>query len=198
MAKIREARKTVMTHRQALEVLAAHRGRNVVVTTHGSVDLWVGLSNTPLDFAFVPTSMGQAPTLGLGLALARPKQGVVVATGEGTMLMNLGSLVTIAGLAVNLFLVILDNGVYEVTGGQAVPGAGRTDFAGLALAAGIGRVYSFATLESWRVGAAESLSGKGPVVIWLKVEARAGQRPPVLAPPMDVQISRLARALEQT
>jgi hypothetical protein len=43
-----------MTHREALEVLAAHCGRNLVITTHGSVDLWVSLSDTPLDFSFVP------------------------------------------------------------------------------------------------------------------------------------------------
>ena len=54
-----------LTHREALEVLAARRGRHVVITTHGSVDLWVSLSDTPLDLAYVPASMGQAPALAL-------------------------------------------------------------------------------------------------------------------------------------
>src|SRR5262245_37365673 len=89
-----------MTHREALEVLAARRGERVVVTTHGSVDLWVSLSDTPLDFAYVPASMGQGPALGLGLALAlalaRPGRGVVVVSGDGHLLMNLGCLVTLA------------------------------------------------------------------------------------------------------
>ena len=48
-----------MTHREALEVLAAHRGSHLVITTHGSIDLWKSLSDTPLDFAYVPISMGQ-------------------------------------------------------------------------------------------------------------------------------------------
>jgi thiamine pyrophosphate-dependent acetolactate synthase large subunit-like protein len=184
-----------MTHREALEVLAAHRGRRVVVTTHGSIDTWVGLSDTPLDFAYVPTAMGQAPALGLGLALAQTRRGVVVVTGDGALLMNLGVLVTIANHSADLYLVVIDNGVYEVTGGQAVAGAGRTDFAGLARAAGIPRVYAYDTAEAWRAAAAEALAGVGPAVIVLKVEARPGQCAPTQAPPMNGQIARLTSAL---
>jgi sulfopyruvate decarboxylase subunit beta len=119
-----------LSHREALEVLSAFRGQHVVITTHGSVDDWVSLSDSALDFAFVPASMGQGPALGLGLALALTRHGVVVVSGDGHLLMNLGSLITMANHGANLFLVEIDNGVYEVTGGQPVPGSGRTDFAG--------------------------------------------------------------------
>jgi sulfopyruvate decarboxylase subunit beta len=139
-----------MTHRDALEVLAAHRGERVVLTTHGSVDDWAALSDTPLDFAYAPAAMGQAPALGLGLALARPGRGVVVVTGDGHLLMNLGCLVTLAAHPADLFLVVVDNGAYEVTGGQPTPGSGRIDFAGLARGAGVRRVYSCRTVEAWR------------------------------------------------
>src|SRR5262249_43370960 len=105
-----------MTHREALEVLAARRGRHLVLTTHGSVDLWVSLSDTPLDFSCVPAAMGHAPALGLGLALAQSGHGVVVVNGDGSMLMNLGCLVTLANHRVDLYLIVIDNGVYEVTG----------------------------------------------------------------------------------
>src|ERR1700675_3173163 len=101
-----------MTHREALEVLAAWRGQHIVLTTHGSVDLWVSLSDTPLDFSYVSTSMGQGPALGLGLALAQSRHGVVVVTGDGSVLMNLGCLVTLANHPARLFLIIIDNGVY--------------------------------------------------------------------------------------
>src|SRR5712671_3967484 len=121
-----------MTHGEALEVLAARRGQHLVLTTHGSVDPWVSLSDTPLDFSYVPVSMGQGPTLGLGLALAQSRHGVIVVTGDGSVLMNLGCLVTLANHPADLFLIVIDNGVYEVTGGQPVPGSGHTDFAGLA------------------------------------------------------------------
>lgn len=187
-----------MTHREALEVLAVKRGEHVVITTHGSIDLWVSLSDTPLDFSYVPAAMGQGFCLGLGLALAQKRHGVIVVSGDGSLLMNLGCLVTIAKHAADLFLLVIDNGVYEVTGGQPTPGAGRTDFGGLARAAGIKRTYSCQSVEEWRGIAAEALSGPGPVVIWLKVSARAGQRAPTRARPMAEQIARLQRVLQET
>jgi sulfopyruvate decarboxylase subunit beta len=185
----------MMTQRQALEVVAAHRGERLVVTTMTSVALWPALSDTPLDFAYLPSSMGQAPALGLGLALAQPGRGVIVLSGEGSLLMNLGCLVTLAAHPADVYLVILDNGLYEVTGGQATAGTGRADFAGLARAAGIGRAYAFDTLDGWRQGAAEALAGPGPVVVWLKVEGRLGQKTPQAPRPMAEQIARLRQAL---
>jgi sulfopyruvate decarboxylase subunit beta len=185
----------MMSQREALEVLAAHRGDHLVLTTMSSVGIWPNLSDTPLDFAFIPSAMGQGPSLGLGLALARPERGVVVVNGDGCMLMNLGSLVTLAHHRAQLYLLIMDNGLYEVTGGQATAGTGHTDFAGLARAAGIERVYTFADLESWRRGAAEALAGPGPVVIWLQVEGRLGQKTPTAPRPMAEQITRLRQAL---
>jgi thiamine pyrophosphate-dependent acetolactate synthase large subunit-like protein len=185
-----------MTHREALEVLAAHRGQHLVLTTHGSVDLWMSLSDSPLDFSYVPASMGQGPALGLGLALAQSRHGVVVVCGDGHLLMNLGFLVTLASHPADLFLIVVDNSVYEVTGGQPVPAAGRIDFAGLARAAGIPRVYSCETVATWRDAAAEALSGPGPVAIWLKVAARPGQGAPTAMRPMQEQMLRLRQVLE--
>jgi thiamine pyrophosphate-dependent acetolactate synthase large subunit-like protein len=184
-----------MTHHEALAVLAATRGRHLVITTHGSVDRWVSLSDTPLDFAYVPASMGQGPALGLGLALAQSRHPVVVLCGDGHLLMNLGCLATLANHPANLFLIVMDNGVYEVTGAQPVPGAGRTDFADLARGAGLKRVYTCQTIEQWRAIAGEALAGRGPVLIWLKVAAREGQLAPTAMPPMEEQIRRLTEAL---
>jgi sulfopyruvate decarboxylase subunit beta len=180
-----------MTHDEALEVLAAHRGRRIVVTTHGSIDPWVSLSDGPLDFSYVPASMGQGPAFGLGLALAQPGRGVVVVSGDGSLLMNLGFLVTLAGCTADLVLIVMDNGVYEVTGGQLVPGAGRADFAELARAAGIRNVYAFNDVVTWRAAAAEILSGSGPIVVSLTVAARPGQCAPTQARPMAEQVARL-------
>src|SRR5262245_44350396 len=162
-----------------------------------SVGIWPKLSDTPLDFAYIPSAMGQAPALGLGLALAQPGRGVVVVNGDGCTLMNLGCLVTIAAHPAPLWLIILDNGLYEVTGGQPTAGSGRTDFAGLARAAGIPRVYAFDTLDAWKAGAAEALAGSGPVAVWLKVEGRLGQQTPKAPRPMAEQIARLTAALAE-
>src|SRR3954468_20612712 len=166
-----------MTHADALAALAAHRGDRVVVTTMGSVGLWPAISDTPLDFAYLPSSMGQGIAMGLGLALATGRR-VVAVTGDGSLLMNLGCLVTVANHPAPLTVLLIDNGLYEVTGGQDVAGAGRTDFAGLARAAGISRVYAFADLDAWRAGAAGALGGDGPAFAWLRVWGEHGKKTP--------------------
>ena len=186
----------MMTLTEALTAVAANRRDHVVITTMSAVGLWPKLSDTPLDFSYVPAAMGLGASLGLGLALAQSRHGVVVVSGNGALLMNLGCLVTLANHPADLFLVVMDNDAYEVTGGQPTAGAGRTDFAGLARAAGIQRVYSCQTVEQWREVAAEALSGPGPVVIWLKVAARTGQCAPTAARPMAEQIARLRQVLE--
>ncbi|HET6572508.1 MAG TPA: thiamine pyrophosphate-dependent enzyme [Fimbriiglobus sp.] len=185
----------MMTLRKALEVLAVHRGDRVVMTTMASVGVWPALSDTPRDFAYLPSSMGQAVPLGLGLALARPGLGVVVVSGDGCLLMNLGCLVTLAQHDVPVTVVLIDNGLYEVTGGQAVAGAGRTDFAGLARASGIGRVSAFDTADAWRQGAAAALGGTGPGFVWLSVVGERGKATPTAPRPMPEQIRRLREAI---
>jgi sulfopyruvate decarboxylase subunit beta len=184
-----------MTQPQALEVVLPHRGERVVVSTMSSAGIWPGLSDAPLDFVYLPSAMGHAPSLGLGLALAQPERGVIVLNGDGCTLMSLGNLVTLAHHPANLFLVILDNGHYEVTGGQPHAGASHVDYAALAHGAGIARVYSFTTLAAWQAAAADALNGPGPVVIHLKVEALADQKTPKPPRPMAEQIQRLQAAL---
>src|SRR3954451_16761052 len=112
-----------MTHRQALEVLAQHRGERVVITTMTSAGVWPQLSDTPLDFAYIPSAMGHGPGLGLGLALACPGRGVIVVNGDACTLMDLGCLVMLAQNPADVYLLIMDNGLYEVTGGQRIAGA---------------------------------------------------------------------------
>jgi sulfopyruvate decarboxylase subunit beta len=184
-----------MKHQEALEVLAAHRGERIVIATMGSIAFWPKLSDTPLDFFYIPSAMGQGPDLGLGLALAQPERGVIVLNGDGSMLMNLGSLVTLANAPANIFVIIIDNGLYEVTGGQPTAGGGSTDFAGLARAAGISRASAFEDIDAWRQAAPEALANPGPVVICLKVEGKLGEKTPAPPRSMPEQIARLREAL---
>jgi thiamine pyrophosphate-dependent acetolactate synthase large subunit-like protein len=184
-----------MTLEEALAVVAAHRGGRVVFTTMSSAGIWPKLSDTPLDFTYIPSSMGQGPSIGLGLALARPERGVIVLCGDGSLLMNLGCLITIAQYPASVWLLLIDNGLYEVTGGQPVAGAGRTDFAALARATGITRVYNFSEKTEFQQSAKEAFVGGGPVFVWLKVEGRRGQKTPAAPRPMTEQIRRLREAL---
>ena len=85
---------------ECLAVLRACRTeRDVVVSTMGSAREWMKLGSHPLDFIYAPSSMGQAPSLGLGIALAQPERRVIVCNGDGCMLMNLGCLVTVTAEA---------------------------------------------------------------------------------------------------
>jgi len=86
---------------ESLNVLREIRGDDeVVLTVMGTAREWMALGELhPLDWIYVPSSMGQAPSLGLGMALAQPDKQVIVCNGDGCMLMNLGSLVTVTNQA---------------------------------------------------------------------------------------------------
>ena len=121
----------MLTSAQLLEPLARHRTDEIVVTTMSVTRPWGRLSDSPLDFASADAAMGHTADLALGIALARPDRKVVCLNGDGSMLMTLGTLVTIIGSgATNMLLVVVENGSYEITGHQPVPGAGKVDFAG--------------------------------------------------------------------
>ena len=166
-----------MSLSQSLRVLKSIRTDEVVVTAMSTAREWMELGSHPLDFVYVPSSMGQAPGLGLGVALARPDRQVIVCNGDGSTLMNLGSLVTISAQpASNFVLLLFDNGVYEVTGIQQTPGSAEVrsdgtdvDFAAIARACGFRSVFEFDELELWRSGAQRVLQAQGPTIAVLRV-----------------------------
>lgn len=187
-----------MDLRGALEVLRAKRcAGDVVVTSMGGAREWMAMGPLdPLDFVFVPSSMGEAPPLGLGIALAQPGRRVIVCSGDGSMLMNLGALVTIASEAPeNLVVIIFDNGIYEVTGAQPVPGRG-VDFEAIARASGLAEVHHFTGLATWRARAREVLSLRGPVCVVLDVAPVAGAVGPKSPGPTSARAAAFARALQ--
>ena len=158
-------------------VRAARDEKDIVITTMGAAREWMAAGTGPLDFIFVPSSMSQATSLGLGLALAQPERRVIVCNGDGSMLMNLGSLVTITAEAPeNLAVIVFDNGVYEVTGAQPTPGSsdGRAgapgvDFAAIARACGFTSVRRFDDLDQWTAAIGGILAASGPHFIVLDV-----------------------------
>lgn len=196
-----------MDLRAALAELRAHRASgDVVVTSMGSAREWMAMGPLdPLDFVFVPSSMGEAPSLALGIALAQPARRVFACNGDGSTLMNLGALATIAAEAPrNLVLIVLDNGVYEVTGAQPIPGnapgGGSTrgvDFAAVARACGWPSVLRFGELAAWREGAAVALRSPGPVFIVLEVAPVPGAVGPRSPGPTGERARRFSEALRR-
>lgn len=151
-----------------LEKLHSLRRDEIVVTTMSVAGPWARLSDSPLDFAMVESSMGQAPPLALGLALARPERRVIVLNGDGSTLMCLGTLVTIAqNPADNFTMVIVENGTYEVTGNQPIPGAGMVNFETLARGAGLTHAQTIEDERDFDACLPFHLNGSGPrIYIW--------------------------------
>jgi len=117
--------------------------------------------------------MGGAAMIGLGLALAQPQRKVLVITGDGEMLMGLGSLAT-TGLQRpgNLSIVVLDNEVYGETGGQASHTAATTDLTGVARACGLTEARALTTLAEIEGFAAELADVTlGPRFVSIKIDA---------------------------
>ena len=154
--------------RDAMRVVLEHRKGDVVLATETSIAAWQDVSEDDSLHLPIP-SMSKGSSMALGVALARPDRRVIVWDGDGCVLMNLGSLVTIAGAApANLYHIVLDNGMYAMTGGQPLPGEGKTDFAEMATATGYARTFEFDDLEEWTVRIGDVLKEEGPVLIVMK------------------------------
>jgi sulfopyruvate decarboxylase subunit beta len=130
-------------------------------------------------------SMGLASSIGLGLAIAQPGRRVIVLDGDGSVLMNLGTLTTIAHHAPdNYLLVILDNCCYGSTGSQPSCTAGRTDLAGMAQAAGVDRVMRASNPAELEKALNSGLGDGGVVVV--QVEPGNAQVPVIDISPQEI------------
>jgi thiamine pyrophosphate-dependent acetolactate synthase large subunit-like protein len=168
-----------MTRLEATRIVVEEADDAAVVASlgHPAYDLFAA-GDRPLNF-YTWGSMGLASSIGLGLALARPDVRTVVLDGDGSLLMNLGSLATIGLLQpANLVLIVMDNEQYATTGGQATPTARGADLAEAARAL---RVSSAATVRTEAELRAALRTTGGPAMIVAKVSESA----PTARPPLD-------------
>ena len=171
-----------MTSPDVCRELVAAIGNEPVVASlgHPAYDLFA-IDDRPSNF-YTWGSMGLASSIGLGLAVAQPERRVFVLDGDGSLLMNLGSLATIGWTRpVNLVLVVLDNERYATTGGQATATAHGTDLEAVARAAGIVSTETVATVEELAAVLARTSIQPGP---WAIV-ATVSDSTPTTRPPLD-------------
>jgi thiamine pyrophosphate-dependent acetolactate synthase large subunit-like protein len=136
-------------------------------------DLWAS-GQRPQNF-YMLGSMGLAVPIALGVALAQPQRRVIALEGDGSILMQLGALATVATLAPkNLIIVVMDNGLYQITGSQPTATAFKADIAAIARGAGL-------TQASWAADEAdfEQLVGRalgmdGPFLIAARIDREPG------------------------
>ena len=160
----------MMKRDACFRALARHIGDAIVVSTYSSAFEWLAIAPRALNY-FSVGAMGLDTSHGLGLALGRPDKRVVVLQGDGSLLMNLGSLVTIASAAPkNLIHFVAENGTYEANGGHPIPNQARVDFAGMARTAGYPQVREFAELADFEHEVAAVLRQDGPTLAVLRVE----------------------------
>jgi thiamine pyrophosphate-dependent acetolactate synthase large subunit-like protein len=123
------------------------------------------------DFYAAADAMGSATMVGLGLALAQPGRKVLVITGDGELLMNVGSLATVSVMnPPNLSILCVDNGHYWETGRQTCHTALGTDLALMAAGAGIGTVKTVTQESEFSEAASILRANKGPALVLLKVK----------------------------
>jgi thiamine pyrophosphate-dependent acetolactate synthase large subunit-like protein len=159
---------------------------------NANFDLWA-TGNRPQNF-YMLGSMGLAIPIALGVAIAQPQRHVVALEGDGSLLMQLGCLATVAMRAPkNLTIVLWDNGIYQITGAQPTASASAADLVAIARGAGIANSAWAADEDDFDHLVASALKGGGPSLI----AARIDHKPAVATTDRDpVQIrERFMRGL---
>jgi sulfopyruvate decarboxylase subunit beta len=168
-----------MRRTDAVAALVAQRGDAITITTEQAIGAWRAAVPEPAneipDHLDIVGCMGSASTIGLGIALAQPSRTVIVVDADGSLLMQLGSLVTIAGEAPsNLFHFVFENGVYETSGSQPLPAEGRFDLMQMARAAGYAYAAQFSDATAFAAALPDVLRQRGPVFVSVRTEPEDG------------------------
>lgn len=189
----------MMESLEAVKVISQHRGDALIVATMTpGTELPVVSTRPELDLSWHWSAMGKASSVALGIALSRPDRKVLVLDGDGALLMNLGSLVTIAHMAPpNFTHFLFDNSVYRCTGGQPLPQAGKLSFAALARDAGYSHVYDFADVETLEKNIDTVINQAGPNFVCLRV-ASALEKPSFPYVPARDVVDRFRAALQRS
>jgi sulfopyruvate decarboxylase subunit beta len=159
--------------RRCIELIYPELEDKVVVTIMGACAQELYDLGHRESFFYLQHAMGLASSIGLGIALHRPEERVVVLDGDGSVLMNLGTFATIARYApTNLVHVVFDNGSLLSTGGfDTHTTSGLTDLAGIARAAGIAHVAHTDDEMNFGEAMIEAFERDGPSVVVARVKA---------------------------
>ena len=166
----------MMDRKECLRAIARQvNDADIVLPVYSTAFDWIDIRPSPLNY-LSHGAMGLASSHALGLALGRPDKRVIVLDGDGSLLMNLGTLVTLAEAAPkNLHHFVMENGTYEANGGHPIPGRGAVSFAGLARSAGHKSVYEFSDRKVFEQQVGAILAEPGPVFVCMKIVSSGPQ-----------------------
>ena len=161
-----------MLRSDALQAIYPELEQHIVVTIMGAVAAELYTLGHRHNFFYLEHAMGLASSMGLGIALAMPQHKVIVIDGDGSLLMNLGTLSTMARYKPeNLLHIVFDNESLLSVGGFPTATATGTDLAGIAKASGIPAVVEADTLEQLKTCVVDALAKNTLTTIVSKVEA---------------------------
>jgi thiamine pyrophosphate-dependent acetolactate synthase large subunit-like protein len=168
----------LLDRRSVVGSLLAKRGDAVVIGGLGASTYDIAAAGDHERNLYLWGAMGGAVMIGLGVALAKPDLPVVVITGDGEMLMGMGSLATVAlQKPANLTIVVLDNEVYGETGGQASHTGAAVDLAGVARSCGIADVRAMTTMSEIEAYAPVMQDvARGPRFASVKIDSAEAER----------------------
>ena len=182
---------------EALRAIATVRGDAICVPTMTTSPAWRSIAPDDLSVGCVGF-MGGASSLGLGLALARPERRVLVFDGDGSLLMQLGSLATVAGARPrNQVHFLFKNGVYHTSGAQETPGGLAVDFVTMARAAGYRTAVAIGELEELKRRLPALLTAEGPSFV--ELHTTLADHTPMTAPggkPFHQQLDDVRESLK--
>ena len=161
-----------MKRLDALRAIYSHLEDRVVVTIMGAVAAELQSIGHRPNFLYLQHAMGLASSMGLGIALTRPDRQVIVFDGDGSVLMNLGGLTTLARYRPsNLVHVVFDNESLLSVGGFPTATSTGSDLAAIAAAAGVPRTATVQTLDEFRRAFDEAIAAHDLTTLVAKVEA---------------------------
>lgn len=167
-----------MTSREAIEIFYTFIQGEPVICATGYISRSAQRAKDRLENFYMIGSMGLVSSIALGVALCRPQKKVIALDGDGSVLMNLGTLATVGALKpANFFHLVIDNGGYESTGNQSSHAA-QVALDKIAQSAGYVHVRRAETPETLRKEISLGLSKKGPVFLLAKVDPDPGSPAP--------------------
>ena len=161
---------TVIPSLEATKAVNYHRKDSLVISTSASLREWNTISTRRDLDVDLTDCMDRAPAVGLGLALARPDDKVLVLDCDATLRTDLSSMATIAeSNPENLVHFVFDDSSHLVTGGLPIPGMDQVDLISVAQGAGYSKTYEFDKLEEFLIGMEDIMNQTGPIFVLVKV-----------------------------
>ena len=175
-----------MIRKNAIKIISETVGKNSIISTNGYTSRDLFEHADKLSNFYMIGSMGLASSIGLGIALKNPKKQVIVFDGDGNVLMNLGSLVTIGSLKVRNFIHILfDNHIHESTGGQPTTSR-QIKIENIAKESNY-KIFSVSTKKHLKAVFEKTKQKKGPILISVKITRGKNVNKRIALAPIEIK-----------